>query len=73
MGGAAQQLYGAGTGLGQTLAGYGQQDAAARAAAAQQGMGVAGTLANQYGQIGQQQYGAGQQLCWCAGKAMAVS
>jgi hypothetical protein len=44
MGGAAQQLYGAGTGLGQTLAGYGQQDAAARAAAAQQGMGVAGTL-----------------------------
>jgi hypothetical protein len=62
MGGAAQQLYGAGTGLGQTLAGYGQQDAAARAAAAQQGMGVAGTLANQYGQIGQQQFGAGQQL-----------
>jgi hypothetical protein len=44
MGGAAQQLYSAGTGLGQTLAGYGQQDAAARAAAAQQGMGVAGTL-----------------------------
>jgi hypothetical protein len=62
MGGAAQQLYGAGTGLGQTLAGYGQQDAAARAAAAQQGMGVAGSLANQYGQIGQQQFGAGQQL-----------
>jgi hypothetical protein len=62
MGGAAQQLYGAGTGLGQTLAGYGQQDAAARAAAAQQGMGVAGTLANQYGQIGQQQFGAGQAL-----------
>jgi hypothetical protein len=62
MGGAAQQLYSAGTGLGQTLAGYGQQDAAARAAAAQQGMGVAGTLANQYGQIGQQQYGAGQAL-----------
>jgi hypothetical protein len=73
MGGAAQQLYGAGTGLGQTLAGYGQQDAAARAAAAQQGMGVAGTLANQYGQIGQQQFGAGQQLGWCAGRAMAHS
>jgi hypothetical protein len=49
-------------GLGQTLAGYGQQDAAARTAAAQQGMNVAGSLANQYGQIGQQQFGAGQAL-----------
>ena len=62
MSGAAQQRYGAGTGLGQTLAGYGQQDAAARTAAAQQGMNVAGSLANQYGQIGQQQLGAGQAL-----------
>jgi len=62
MGGAAQQRYGAGTGLGQTLAGYGQQDAAARTAAGQQGMNVAGTLANQYGQIGQQQFGAGQAM-----------
>jgi hypothetical protein len=62
MSGAAQQRYGAATGLGQTLAGYGQQDAAARTAAAQQGMNVAGSLANQYGQIGQQQYGAGQAL-----------
>ena len=62
MSGAAQQRYGAGTGLGQTLAGYGQQDAAARTAAAQQGMNVAGSLANQYGQIGQQQFGAGQAL-----------
>jgi len=62
MSGSAQQRYGAGTGLGQTLAGYGQQDAAARTAAAQQGMNVAGSLANQYGQIGQQQLGAGQAL-----------
>jgi hypothetical protein len=62
MSGAAQQRYGAATGLGQTLAGYGQQDAAARTAAAQQGMNVAGSLANQYGQIGQQQFGAGQAL-----------
>jgi hypothetical protein len=62
MSGAAGQRFGAATGLGQTLAGYGQQDAAARSQAAQQGMSVAGSMANQYGQIGQQQYGAGQAL-----------
>jgi hypothetical protein len=72
MSGAAQQRYGAATGLGQTLAGYGQQDAAARTAAAQQGMNVAGSLANQYGQIGQQQFGAGQALAG-AQQVMAVS
>ena len=58
----AQQRYSAGQGLGQTLAGYGQQNAAARAAAGQTGMNVAGTLAGQYGQIGAQQAAGGQAL-----------
>ena len=60
--GSAQQRFSAGTGLGQALSGYGAQSAAARGAAGQQGMGVAGALAGQYGSIGQQQAQAGQQL-----------
>ena len=58
----ASQRFAAGTGLGQALSGYGQQSAAARQAAGQTGMGVAGALAGQYGQIGSQQAAGGQAL-----------
>jgi len=62
LGQAAQQRFAAGTGLGQAISGYGQQSAAARQAAGQTGMNVAGTLAGQYGQIGAQQAAGGQAL-----------
>jgi hypothetical protein len=58
----AQQRFAAGTGLGQTLTQLGQQDAAARQAAGQTGMNIAGQLAGQFGQIGQQQAAGGQAL-----------
>jgi hypothetical protein len=44
------------------LTGLGQQQAAARQAAGQAGLGVAGTLAGQFGQIGREQAAGGAAL-----------
>ena len=58
----AQQMYGAGTQLGQTMGQLGQQAMQARMGAGQAGLGTAGQLAQGYGQLGGVQGQVGQQV-----------
>ena len=69
LGQAAQQLYGAGTGLGQTLVGFGQTGQQAQAGAGQAALGAGqalsgalGQMGGLEGQIGQQRFQAQQGL-----------
>ena len=61
LGQTAGQRYGAGTGLGQTLVGYGQTGQQAQAGAGQAALGSAGQLAGAYGQMGGLEGQMGQQ------------
>jgi hypothetical protein len=61
LGQTAGQRYGAGTGLGQTLVGYGQAGQQAQAGAGQAALGSAGQLAGAYGQMGGLEGQMGQQ------------
>lgn len=58
--GAARTRFGAGTGLGSTLADYGMRDAAARRSAGAEGMNIAGSMQDAYSAAGGQAARAGQ-------------